>query len=265
MIWVCREARRPGSSPLARGLPHRCRAAHLGGRIIPARAGFTPPPARRSRRAPDHPRSRGVYSWPGRSGFRPRGSSPLARGLRGEPDRDVGGVGIIPARAGFTTSSPRPCRSSMDHPRSRGVYPRSSHGPGASCGSSPLARGLPQTYVFSITLLRIIPARAGFTVSRETTEDHPRDHPRSRGVYLLPPVLFTLVGGSSPLARGLRLCAASALHRARIIPARAGFTPHGKGKAPPPTDHPRSRGVYSQGVSRDRAAGGSSPLARGLL
>ena len=50
-----------GSSPLARGLPHRARARDRTARIIPARAGFT----RRSRTPAslwrDHPRSRGVY------------------------------------------------------------------------------------------------------------------------------------------------------------------------------------------------------------
>ena len=50
-----------GSSPLARGLlPQRvCTRFYPG--IIPARAGFTPPPRRASGRCPDHPRSRGVY------------------------------------------------------------------------------------------------------------------------------------------------------------------------------------------------------------
>ena len=52
--------------------------------------------------------------------------------------------------------------------------------------------------------------------------------------------------------------------RARIIPARAGFTCAGGIRAPTPADHPRSRGVYRgldiKGVGRQ----GSSPLARGL-
>ena len=54
-----------GSSPLARGLPV---AASLEARthgIIPARAGFTRREPSRQCREEDHPRSRGVYSWPG--------------------------------------------------------------------------------------------------------------------------------------------------------------------------------------------------------
>ena len=70
-----------GSSPLARGLPEVMIELTGKGRIIPARAGFTPTRRSSSRRMRDHPRSRGVYPY----GFRPaalsRGSSPLARGL----------------------------------------------------------------------------------------------------------------------------------------------------------------------------------------
>ena len=70
-----------GSSPLARGL----RQAHTRRlpreRIIPARAGFTPPGVS-SRTSPrDHPRSRGVYSRSVRHSLVLSGSSPLARGL----------------------------------------------------------------------------------------------------------------------------------------------------------------------------------------
>ena len=70
--------------------------------------------------------------------------------------------------------------------------------------------------------------------------------------------------GSSPLARGLPRLTSQLRLSAGIIPARAGFTT----ARPPPTrptpDHPRSRGVYHQAVSRSRARTGSSPLARGL-
>ena len=90
--------------------------------IIPARAGFTQagPEARPGAR--DHPRSRGVYALRTRGGGRPRGSSPLARGLhaprRGADQR----LRIIPARAGFTRSPNLITINYGDHPRSRGVY-----------------------------------------------------------------------------------------------------------------------------------------------
>ena len=111
-----------GSSPLARGL--RQQGALREGRrwIIPARAGFT----RRCRSGrpawPDHPRSRGVYpaGWmlcKGQSG-----SSPLARGLLEVRPAEMALLGIIPARAGFTSCTPAGTAPAGDHPRSRGVY-----------------------------------------------------------------------------------------------------------------------------------------------
>ena len=91
-------------------------------RIIPARAGFTWRPTPSTTGWLDHPRSRGVYVWPCRGPPAIRGSSPLARGLRGLVRG--GGVddGIIPARAGFTHHGPGLGRPPPDHPRSRGVY-----------------------------------------------------------------------------------------------------------------------------------------------
>ena len=93
-----------GSSPLARGLPNRRRHRPGSGRIIPARAGFTPRRPRTATRREDHPRSRGVYAPTGTPSARAAGSSPLARGLRrrqGLRDRQKR---IIPARAGFTST-----------------------------------------------------------------------------------------------------------------------------------------------------------------
>ena len=91
-----------GSSPLARGLPRVKIDSHPVGRIIPARAGFTLPPLRRSGRFRDHPRSRGVYWIVPAPQWRCVGSSPLARGLRWSPGRSRVEDRIIPARAGFT-------------------------------------------------------------------------------------------------------------------------------------------------------------------
>ena len=70
------------------------------------------------------------------------GSSPLARGLHAEILADLARTGIIPARAGFTPRDARGRISRRDHPRSRGVYPRTTARGAASFGSSPLARGL---------------------------------------------------------------------------------------------------------------------------
>ena len=213
----------------------------------------------------DHPRSRGVYPGRPEPATRSGGSSPLARGLLGDGYDDLVKARIIPARAGFTGGAQLRGRRHRDHPRSRGVYTRASLASAGHTGSSPLARGLLSGEDEDVRHGGIIPARAGFTRSDQARPHHPRDHPRSRGVY--PPTSRPQQTGpgSSPLARGLLNGNAEAAWAYRIIPARAGFTPRASVVLMRPPDHPRSRGVYgyqpgSLGMSR-----GSSPLARGLL
>ena len=275
-----------GSSPLARGLPHRRRAAHLGRRIIPARAGFT-------------------ASAPAAI-FPTCGSSPHARGLPTTIWTASWIPGIIPARAGFTRRLLPVPPASPDHPRSRGVYMVDWRALRAARGSSPLARGLRPRSPGRICAPRIIPARAGFTGdsprSSDTASDHPRsrgvyhpapdhvsraeriiparagftrrpaqgspgprDHPRSRGVYTIPSPLVFMPVGSSPLARGLLDDEVELRGHVRIIPARAGFTPLRPPSRAGAGDHPRSRGVYPAVVRAVDEIDGSSPLARGLL
>ena len=192
------------------------------------------------------------------------GSSPLARGL--PPQRVVGepGLGIIPARAGFTWPAPPSPGCSWDHPRSRGVYGCSCRVRRSGPGSFPLARGLRHGRRGRGTAGRIIPARAGFTRGRAARVGAGADHPRSRGVYVHRPRGHLALGGSSPLARGLRLGVSLPSPTMRIIPARAGFTrrPPGRHRAGP--DHPRSRGVYARRHAAGDERPGSSPLARGL-
>ena len=234
------------------------------GRIIPARAGFTTGGSHGPRGRPDHPRSRGVYdgriTW---TAWTP-GSSPLARGLRGQISAQPVDVGIIPARAGFTLERMDAAEMARDHPRSRGVYPTGISATGSTAGSSPLARGLPKGPKMNARTTRIIPARAGFTPRPARWTGPDRDHPRSRGVY---PVVAGVPGisrGSSPLARGLPDAPAIAPGLTRIIPARAGFTSSRHWPGQWSQDHPRSRGVYRRRRNRRRTPGGSSPLARGL-
>ena len=155
--------RRPGSSPLARGLRHgRESAAWLRG-IIPARAGFTHAGGTADRIGGDHPRSRGVYAFRFSQGASGPGSSPLARGLQVNCHNMPYRHRIIPARAGFTRSWSWFSSLFGDHPRSRGVYFRLRPAAMHVTGSSPLARGL---------RVRMRGRSLGL-----------RDHPRSRGVY----------------------------------------------------------------------------------
>ena len=255
-----------GSSPLARGLRRR--------RIA------------RSASRRDHPRSRGVYARDSTSRSRCRGSSPLARGLprgfiwmsstcwdhprsRGVYYLVVAGsaprVGIIPARAGFTTANQISHVRVKDHPRSRGVYTGTAGDDACLGGSSPLARGLRLDLHLRVRVVRIIPARAGFTCREDSLELLDRDHPRSRGVYARADAASTAASGSSPLARGLRVRGRTQRYWDRIIPARAGFTIPSSSSGESFWDHPRSRGVYCEAQAVEHGRGGSSPLARGLL
>ena len=193
------------------------------------------------------------------------GSSPLARGLLGAPLVLRQGVGIIPARAGFTVRHRGARQGRWDHPRSRGVYPGYVTWVGPTPGSSPLARGLHTDRLPAVQGAGIIPARAGFTSLLCRSSTASRDHPRSRGVYSQPDDKGTNAWGSSPLARGLRVSTKDILAGGRIIPARAGFTRLRGAITEQVRDHPRSRGVYVTGPHPRIRVVGSSPLARGLL
>ena len=234
----------PGSSPLARGLPRR-------------RVGVRPA-------GQDHPRSRGVYGGAAALGPVGPGSSPLARGLLHGICVSIKETGIIPARAGFTPGLVLPPAEVEDHPRSRGVYRQPSKTWRPTRGSSPLARGLLRRRPGRVGEQRIIPARAGFTVSAAGGVRRTRDHPRSRGVYSSSARSPPSRVGSSPLARGLLQFRQVASQSSWIIPARAGFTPPLPLLSARPPDHPRSRGVYSVRWEKNRVSAGSSPLARGL-
>ena len=50
---------------------------------------------------------------------------------------------------------------------------------------------------------RIIPALAGNTTPKTRSAKYTKDHPRSRGEYVLAPGLAHALGGSSPLSRGI--------------------------------------------------------------
>ena len=173
----------PGSSPLARGLLDRHPLARVQSGIIPARAGFT----RSMLGVPscwwDHPRSRGVYEEQRNQAMATIGSSPLARGLQILAHLLAAAIGIIPARAGFTSCGRSWAGPGRDHPRSRGVYGCVSAVTSVETGSSPLARGLHRLHNSAPLGGGIIPARAGFTWSCAWAPQAFWDHPRSRGVY----------------------------------------------------------------------------------
>ena len=157
-----------------------------------------------------------------------------------------------------------PARLWRDHPRSRGVYGRRKRMNPWFFRIIPARAGFTRRPHPRHDRRRIIPARAGFTTARTRPSTRTWDHPRSRGVYGNMRAGMESHGGSSPLARGLRVGRVLEALGARIIPARAGFTTGSRSSCATGSDHPRSRGVYA-GVIRGGGPGsGSSPLARGL-
>ena len=169
-----------------------------------------------------------------------------------------------PTRTGFTRSYPLLGAMFLDRPRWRGVYTKPLALPRSSSGSSPLARGLRPLPPARRLQPGIIPAPAGFTPQPSHPWSSAPDHPRTRGVYARASCATSPFSGSSPLARGLRDGVVGIVLSIGIIPARAGFTIVGQVWQPRAADHPRSRGVYAPGTRNAPAAGGSSPLARGL-
>ena len=193
----------------------------------------------------DHPRTRGVYDVLAEVLVPSGGSSPHTRGLPGGPGGLGGGVGIIPAHAGFTTRRGRGPARSRDHPRTRGVYVDEVRDRDGSEGSSPHTRGLRVEVAGGGGELGIIPAHAGFTGRQRGPRARVRDHPRTRGVYMTASLALAGNAGSSPHTRGLPT-------RPSRIPVI-------------PRDHPRTRGVYLKWGFPGAAERGSSPHTRGLL
>ena len=97
----------------------------------------------------------------------------------------------------------------------------------AACGlsgSSPRVRGLLVLALTALTVMGIIPARAGFTFKLPLYNGSDQDHPRACGVYNSASRGADSEGGSSPRVRGLLNASAVKDKLSGIIPARAGFT-----------------------------------------
>ena len=114
-----------------------------------------------------------------------------------------------------------------DHPRSRGEYPWDSEYNNVVKGSSPLSRGIRGRYNSGRLRHRIIPALAGNTLANLDARRQGRDHPRSRGEYLVPEGLDLGSDGSSPLSRGILRITDVPVNVVRIISALAGNTTGG--------------------------------------
>ena len=171
-----------------------------------------------------HPRSRGEHFCCLIHGSLSSGSSPLARGTLVEQSVLVEGERLIPARAGNTSCAKAWMFSSSAHPRSRGEHIMMPIPVGLTCGSSPLARGTPWSTITPTSRIRLIPARAGNTFPPGREVKAGQAHPRSRGEHCPCRLLYRILLGSSPLARGPRVLTHTRDKLRRLIPARAGNT-----------------------------------------
>ena len=152
-----------GSSPLARGRRRPRRPAGPRIRLIPAGAGQTSWEAKKSLLERAHPRWRGADRTPTLEIIQHEGSSPLARGRQHHAVVGPDFLGLIPAGAGQTSrhSSLTPFRRA--HPRWRGADRTRPRPPMIFFGSSPLARGRPNSSRKSSFDSGLIPAGAGQT------------------------------------------------------------------------------------------------------
>ena len=88
-------------------------------------------------------------------------------------------------------------------------------------------------------------------------------HPRWRGEQHWASKMRSTASGSSPLARGTGRPASPPSQGGRFIPAGAGNSSLDTINMSAAPVHPRWRGEQSNGIAREEALLGSSPLARG--
>ena len=151
------------------------------------------------------------------------------------------------------------------HPRSRGEHLKDFFMAHGLYGSSPLARGTPRHIKCPCEHHRLIPARAGNTLSMFLEWRLFTAHPRSRGEHFHDASATRAGAGSSPLARGTLRKVSYALGPSRLIPARAGNTQVEGFADFSASAHPRSRGEHLPYRDPRKRTDGSSPLARGTL
>ena len=191
------------------------------------------------------------------------GSSPLARGTQRVGLYLNAHQGIIPACAGNTQCPEcRVCRYG-DHPRLRGEHHSVHESQNSLSGSSPLARGTRGLHHRGVHSGGIIPACAGNTLYAIWSPMEYEDHPRLRGEHICSALLFLILEGSSPLARGTLKIQGPLLKCSGIIPACAGNTHSCTLYMVASEDHPRLRGEHLGVAWNSSQRSGSSPLARG--
>ncbi len=216
-----------------------------------------------TREVPVHPRARGERSDAGAVARRAAGSSPRVRGTLGEAPRSWAARRFIPARAGNATKPRRPRSTGSVHPRARGERSTSPVHTPIPIGSSPRARGTPESAHLDANLFRFIPARAGNAVARIARLPRVTVHPRARGERPTCNIIPGCAVGSSPRARGTLVFPVRPRKVCRFIPARAGNARLPASREQVFAVHPRARGERQERLYDGVRTVGSSPRARG--
>ena len=152
------------------------------------------------------------------------GSFPRVRGkhlLRAAAD---GVDGLIPARAGKTSSRQAAALKKRAHPRACGENEVAGLVHGGVPGSSPRVRGKRRSCHQAHRGRGLIPACAGKTSSASLPTCGRRAHPRVCGENAMPCHWVPFAKGSSPRVRGKQASAVLDRTWSRLIPACAGKT-----------------------------------------
>ena len=192
--------------------------------LIPARAGKTARSCGCRRRVRAHPRAGGENGMMVEAPKPGAGSSPRGRGKRVAPPTPTVSPGLIPARAGKTSSLYGSRSAASAHPRAGGENTFGARIAATAAGSSPRGRGKPSISVFWVPLYGLIPARAGKTYPRNSGHRRSRAHPRAGGENKLAMNVSYSSQGSSPRGRGKPRPRGWGKSPFRLIPARAGKT-----------------------------------------
>ena len=130
-------------------------------------------------------------------------------------------------------------------------------------GSSPHTRGAQHSDRVDCQLDGIIPAYAGSTSSRSSSDGSRRDHPRIRGEHDVAIKYRISISGSSPHTRGAQIWRSADVSCSGIIPAYAGSTQEASARKVASRDHPRIRGEHNTRDGDLIPSRGSSPHTRG--
>ena len=173
------------------------------------------------------------------------------------------GRGLIPARAGKTSTRLWMRTPSGAHPRAGGENHGVESTVANQVGSSPRGRGKLTVPDRAVRMSGLIPARAGKTAYSCPHGSRSAAHPRAGGENHRRRLGIRLTRGSSPRGRGKPARLIRRQARIRLIPARAGKTgmrPHNYGSS---RAHPRAGGENAALRAARVAAAGSSPRGRG--